>query len=222
MKSVIKTISNTTTKVVLEVKPAFQITAAQNRESMTTTPTTTTIKKAFVKLITIDVAEGQFAVKGASKTSHPSWQSANERIKQICAKAPETGGYDMCDVVVVWEDDHSYAFRYDAARVGSASHEGMLHDRIKGGLLYSAGLKCPFYMSEERYHSNLSDPLLDGRKHQATRMLKTLHFVDVEHTPEFKEIPDMNTTTTTPIQTAMEKAREAARAHKAKKLETAA
>lgn len=135
----------------------------------------TTATKAPLKSITIHQVEG--LKEECTKSSHTSWADANNRILTICARSPANGNYNKCKVLVTWENDDTYQFRYDAAQVGSTSHEGSVSERVRSGLLYSAGLRCPAHTTQEAYEADVAES--PDRKERATHMLKTLLFEDV-------------------------------------------
>jgi len=71
MKSIIKTVSATSTKVILEVKPAFQITAAQNRESI--------LKATEAYNLPFEALTGNtFPVKGLIWTNGGKWDKETQ------------------------------------------------------------------------------------------------------------------------------------------------
>jgi hypothetical protein len=67
--------------------------------------------------------------------------------------APERGGgYDKCDCVVEFNDEDSYAFRYDLTR---GSGEGYDRADFRKNLLtrmkFAAGRYCPGHYTQEQY-----------------------------------------------------------------------
>lgn len=173
--------------------------------------TTIATAKAFIKSISIHQLEGRNGFI-TPQAIHTTWKAANEHILRICADAPSNGTYLKCAVEAIWDgsgaadkEDYSYEFRYDAAAVGCASYEGLVDERIKRGLLYAAGLRCPAHMTDDEYQDAITDPRLEDRKERATAMLKALSFDDAP--TGFREIPQ-------PSQDAITLAREAAQADK--------
>lgn len=160
----------------------------------------TTATKAPVKSITIEQVEG--LPSECTKSSHTTWTDANNRIMRICARSPADGTYNKCKVLVAWENDDTYQFRYDAAQVGSTSHEGSVSERVRSGLLYSAGLRCPAHTTQEAYEAHVAES--PDRKERATRMLTSLLFEDA--------VTDIPTGKSAESKSAVELAREAMKA----------
>ncbi len=121
-------------------------------DSATATPP---IKKTKIgaTLITISRAEGPAAE--CFETKHTTWADAELRIKNICATAPQSGGYEKCDFTIVFANLETYSGRYDAAHPTSLVYEGSLSDHVRNHLTFYAGLRCPAHMTDEKYNAFL-------------------------------------------------------------------
>lgn len=131
--------------------------------------------------IFIHVAEGPFA-NGNTKEFH-TWKEAHVFLALVNAKAPLEKSYHKTDVRVQWTDGNErpeYQLRYDAAHNDSPLYEGMLADRIRKALEYTAGLKARVDQTDEQYQESLArmERAIPGRREKAMNLLKSVSFVD--------------------------------------------
>ena len=66
---------------------------------------------------------------------------------------PEGQGYDKCDAIVEWNDEHNLKTRFDLQHGGHTSGNLSLRDSISSTIKCYAGVWCPDHL--KKHHSHL-------------------------------------------------------------------
>jgi hypothetical protein len=79
--------------------------------------------------------------------SKSCWQHADAVLRSWSHTAPDGGGYDKCDFIVVFDDGENYRGRFDLVRTDNLS----LAEHVKQFLMFYAGLRKPDHITEDQY-----------------------------------------------------------------------
>lgn len=112
--------------------------------------------KAMVKEIHLERAEGPAQLCGRPEVCH-TFAAATRLLSSWSTTAPKHGGYDKCDVTVVWEDGRSLKTRYDLKHHEVEIADLMAHVRSEIG--FWSGTHCPSHMTQERYEAFLGSEM---------------------------------------------------------------
>lgn len=83
-----------------------------------------------------------------------AWSAAHAALAALCHDAPETGGYDKCDVDVEWANGDTYGYRFDAEHPATPGGQGDTPDvaqHIAERLHFLEGAARPLHMTRAEY-----------------------------------------------------------------------
>lgn len=148
--------------------------------------------KIRVKLITVHQAEG--LTQDCTTTMHETWADAEKRIRSICEKSTGMGCLKT-DFTLVYHGGETYSGRYSAAPPMHSSYDGTLADHVRSHLTFSAGLRRPDHIPEDRYEAYLAEceTRMPGFKQQALDFLKSYALTDEEAGPSLSPVPNVTT-----------------------------
>ncbi len=89
-------------------------------------------------------------------TAPHAWAKADAFLRQQARTAPDTGGYDKCDFVVVFDDDETYRGRYDLIRRDVSSPD-ILSAHVLHFLRFLTGRHKPEHMSQQQYDDYIAN-----------------------------------------------------------------
>lgn len=88
-----------------------------------------------------------------------AWSAAHAALAALCHDAPQTGGYEKCDVSIEWANGDVYAYRFDAQHPATPGGQGDTPDlarHIVDHLHFLEGAARPLHMTPADYRGFLA------------------------------------------------------------------
>jgi hypothetical protein len=90
--------------------------------------------------ITLTRAEGPTAECGTKSAS--SFEEADAILSRWALTAPKGGGYDKCDIDVLWEDGLMWSYRFDLTNDGTEGDGRYFKANLERRLKFYSGRGC--------------------------------------------------------------------------------